>query len=94
MLINLESDNCLEGVQFMSVEKDMYYANDIQAKAEIIEIPFSFKPNRDENNRMVFQIWMPSEQYLTDAEFDAEFQQYIKDNINTVRFDQKPGKRR
>ena len=38
---------------------------------------------------MVFQIWMPSERYLTDAEFDAEFQQYIKDNINTVRFDQK-----
>ena len=44
--LNLESDNCLEGVQFMSVEKDMYYANDRQAKAEIIEIPFSFKPNR------------------------------------------------
>jgi len=44
--LNLESDNCLEGVQFMSVEKDMYYANDRQAKAEIIEIPFSYKPNR------------------------------------------------
>ena len=38
---------------------------------------------------MVFQIWMPSEQYLSDAEFDAEFQQYIKNNIDTVRFDQK-----
>ena len=38
---------------------------------------------------MVFQIWMPSEQYLSDAEFDTEFQQYIKNNIDTVRFDQK-----
>ena len=42
-----------------------------------------------ENNRAVLQIWVPShnsELFLSNEEDDEIFQQYIKDNIDTIRF--------
>ena len=39
-----------------------------------------------ENNRIMFQIWMP-DYFLTNDEDDAKFREYIKENIDTIRFD-------
>merc|ERR1711892_15185 len=82
----LSDDGCLEGVKFMSVETDMYYKKDVNNKVEVIEVPFQFERNSGENNRIMFQIWMPN-YFLTNDEDDAKFREYIKENVDTIRFD-------
>jgi len=82
----VDNSQCLEGTQFMHMEHDLPYLSiDPGASlgpVRIFEIPFRISKKKSESLRLrpVLQIWQP-DGFISDPEYDAEFQQFMLDTL-------------